>query len=97
MWAADKQKRIRPAIIGVAGKPTPTAAIFRVESSRTTALKNVDFFQKFIPTWKTVQKTYAILENKYTIIGTTGEFSCPIIMTPICSNLRRKYTVFRAN
>ena len=37
--AADRQKRMRPSIRGVAGKPTPTVAIFLVFKVRTTALQ----------------------------------------------------------
>lgn len=36
---AERQKRMRPSMRGVAGKPTPTVAIFLVRKVRTTALQ----------------------------------------------------------
>lgn len=38
VWAADRQKRARASVIGVAGKPTTTTPIFLSSISRAKAL-----------------------------------------------------------
>jgi len=40
-WAAERQKRARDSMIGVAGNPTTTTAIPRFRHSRPNALKQV--------------------------------------------------------
>jgi len=65
---AERQKRTRPRINGVAGKPTVTTATPRFNISRLNALEKNKLAIE-IP----VNSSYAIFDGLYSNAGTTGE------------------------